>query len=209
MNIFDSWTPESAYLLGLFYADGHLTSDCRSATLTTKDKQLSELVYSLIPNSVANFSKPIKRVRLNKQLANGLQCMGLPPGRKSEKLEWPKELPPRLARDFIRGFFDGDGSAISGRPCIHFNSNSIALLLSIEYIGRALSCYHKTLIWSRTCYKLIYCNLVDAALWSMYMYLYPTTDICLLRKRESLFSSLGVKKIPETPDIHNNLTYRS
>jgi hypothetical protein len=211
-NVFSTWTPESAYLLGLFYADGCLNKG-GLCTYRTKDKQLINLVRQLLNyGNIRTESYPTKKgpksiysIAFGQHMSKDLQLLGMPISPKANKLTWPPNLPPHLTRDFIRGFFDGDGSA-SINTCIMFNSSSLEFLLTIEHITHNLGCYPHEPTFQETrygsCYMLSYGNVVDVALLTMYMYLYPTTTTCLLRKRLRLFKSLGVTQIPDTPNLH-------
>ena len=210
---FSAWTPTSAYLLGLFYADAHLNKK-GLCTYRTKDKQLINLVQRLLDygniraeNYPAKYGpKPIYSLAFMGQMSKDLQRLGIPISPKANRLTWPHNLPSHLTRDFIRGFFDGDGSAGINQPQISFNSSSPQFLLAIETVAHALGCYpnepslHQT--HHGSCYSLLYGNVVDTALLTMYMYLYPTTNMCLLRKRRRLFKTLGIKQIPDTPNLH-------
>jgi hypothetical protein len=214
-NLFDTWSAQSAYLLGLFYADGHLAEDCDFCLFSTIDFQLTKLVQQLLDYSDVRTNtystkqgvRTIYRVQFSGSLAQSLRKLGMPAGAKASWLTWPATLPSHLTRDFVRGFFDGDGSAGKNRPSLTFASSSPQFLEAIESIGRALTCYPREVIFDKnpygSCYQLQYGNLVDVALWTMYMYLYPTIDLCLARKRDRLFRSLGVEMPPETEDLRN------
>jgi len=202
------WNPESAYLLGLLFADGHSPKGERKpVTLTTIDRQLANLVCSLVkakqhwhpPKGIGK--KEVCRCIINVESSETFRAMGLPVGNKIGKLEWPPLLPHRFARDFIRGFFDGDGWTARNVCTIGFASKSLPLLLAIEYIGQGLYCAPQEIREYQACYRLCYADIVDVAKWGMYLYLYPTTDICLLRKRKRLFDNLGASQIPDTSDL--------
>jgi len=211
-NIFDTWSDVSAYLLGLFYADGHFDKDCL-LTFRSKDKLLVELVQKALGYGTVRKAsyptkagpKPIYRLSFGGDLGRSLKCLGMPLSPKAATLKWPAGLPPHLARDFVRGFFDGDGSANKNCPHLVFYSSSLFLLLSFEYIGRALGCYftepYLAQRVSGSCWVLSYGQVTDVGLWTMYMYLYPTADLYLPRKRDLLFRNMGVDNVPSTPDL--------
>ncbi len=209
-TVFSEWSPESAYLFGLFYADGHLRKNLHSAGIATKDKQLADLVHILVSGSwikekqypVKDGERVLSRIFFDKATRWALHKMGMPAGKKFDILQWPA-IPPECARDFVRGFFDGDGG-ISDKTTLSFYSQSVGFLETIERIGGALSCYRRKprLSHNKRCYSLDYSSIPEVALWGMYMYLYPTTGICLERKRDLIFSLLGVDEIPDTLSLN-------
>ena len=113
-----------AYLLGLIFSDGNLTRNCIEIILHEKDKQilivLSNYVYGYEKISYRKGriwqvgDKTYKsggqwRFRVNsKFVVNILKPIGLKEN-KSLTLEYPK-IDSVFDRDFIRGYFDGDGS---------------------------------------------------------------------------------------------------
>lgn len=204
-NILETWNSESAYFYGLFLADGHLAK--YAGVLSTKDEQLVELANSLLPQAGIKKGKTptggiFYRVFLDKKSIELMEVRGCPIGRKFDRLPWPDDLPPKYTRDFVRGFFDGDGSISNDRIFISFSSSTVSFLERLELIGRSLFC-GKAKIHRGTysCRRIFYSDMVEVARWCTYMYLYPTTDICLHRKRDHLFSLYGVTKIPDTPSV--------
>lgn len=213
VNIFDAWSNISAYLLGLFYADGHFDDNCL-LTFRSKDKLLVQLVRNAVRYGTIRKAtyptkagpKSIYRLSFGGNLGRSLRCLGMPFSPKAANLKWPMDLPPHLTRDFIRGFFDGDGSVDKNFPHLIFCSSSLSFLLSLEHIGHALGCYSAAPYLMRnpygSCWTLSYGQVTDVALWTMYMYLYPTARLYLARKRDLLFQNMGVDIVPSTPDLH-------
>lgn len=144
-------TPDKAYWLGFLYADGAITKfykkdgTIRSMTLEIslkyEDKIHLEKFRECIKSDVPIFERIIKlngkeyksaRIQINNtRFCRNLCNVGCIP-QKTYKLEFPSNniVPHPLMRDFIRGFFDGDGcictyecagsscivSTITGRP---------------------------------------------------------------------------------------------
>ena len=112
-NFFKNWSPDMAYVLGLITADGCLIkhkNGHRSLDITLKDKRLLEDIKKLL-NSEHKIGKKTRGYRLqikNKTLYNDLYSLGLTP-RKSKTIRFPA-VPPKYLSDFVRGYFDGDGS---------------------------------------------------------------------------------------------------
>ena len=118
-------TPNKAYILGFFYADG---SNCESKqtiamSLQEDDKNILEAIRLEI-----NSQKPLEYIdcskkhdggyhyknqyrllMFSKHMSNILRDKGMPHN-KSLTLQWPTFLSSDLYADFIRGYYDGDGS---------------------------------------------------------------------------------------------------
>ncbi len=115
---FRTWTPELAYVLGLLYADGFITTrfgDYWEIVLELKDVEYLGLVAKTIdPNlRVRNYTRKDGRTSAKistavRQIVEDCVALGLRP-RKSLDIEWPATLPEVYEADFVRGYFDGDG----------------------------------------------------------------------------------------------------
>lgn len=120
---FKTWSPEMAYVLGYFAADGSMIENNRGGhyvEFTTTDRVLLQNLLRAVkgsqkistrPNRNKN-SKPQYRLQFGcKQWFLDLQKHGFTP-HKSKTLHFPK-VPRKHVADFIRGYFDGDG-------CVYF-----------------------------------------------------------------------------------------
>lgn len=128
-NVFDQIdTEEKAYWLGFIYADGNISSHKENKkkrytfdlTLSSKDiNHLYKFQKFLKSNkepktSIAGNKFKYERSKIslsNKHLWNTLNNYGCVP-KKSLLLEFPNEeifVDKSLIKDFIRGYFDGDG----------------------------------------------------------------------------------------------------
>lgn len=117
-------TPEKAYILGLFYADGCNDKKYNRITLTLQkeDTYLLDEIRKLFKsdkklyftdNSKKENIKDAKMLALvSEHLCQVLNDYGMVP-EKSLILEWPIWLREDLYSHFIRGYFDGDGSITS------------------------------------------------------------------------------------------------
>ena len=127
-NIFSNIdTEQSAYLLGLFVADGSMTSSnfMFSLSLSEKDKELLKTIHEeLCPNHCFlrsegkinadnSVSKPMYKICFkSKQIYTDLLALNLPVGQKTySEINIPKLSDERIW-DFIRGYFDGDGTLV-------------------------------------------------------------------------------------------------
>lgn len=114
---------KDAYLLGLIFSDGNLSRNCIEISLHEKDKQiLSDISNYVYGKEVLSYrkarilSKNNKnyncagqyRFRItSKEIVSCLRPLGLKE-KKSLTLEYPK-INSKFDKDFIRGYFDGDG----------------------------------------------------------------------------------------------------
>lgn len=126
-DFFKKWTPEMAYIFGLFCSDGHVSSkkDYCTIHLHSKDKYILEKI-----NEIVGSNYPIVDAKqgslfrvYNKILCADLINLGCTP-RKSLNLRFPN-VPSKYLSQFVRGFFDGDGS-------IHFNKPNT---IKVSFVG--------------------------------------------------------------------------
>ena len=127
-------TPNKAYFLGLIYADGCVFPKKNSCAikLTKEDEYiLEEFKKDIDSQKPLNYtkSKPItgttyigkaqSKIELNsKILIDDLQKLGVIQN-KSLVLKFPSEMP--YMKDFIRGYFDGDGCIYNSQKRIMLN----------------------------------------------------------------------------------------
>lgn len=115
------FTPERAYFLGLFSADGNVTRNKNGSwyvELTSKDRPLIEFTRTLFKlNIKVSERRDVGRRNLrfriqigSKRLAEELVSLGLGP-RKSARMSLPP-VPPDIFSHFLRGYFDGDGNVL-------------------------------------------------------------------------------------------------
>lgn len=118
-NFFKKWSPEMAYILGFFTADGSMMRNKRNANFIefqTTDKDLLLKIRRLLGSnhkiSVRKRKKNWKtsyRLQIgSKTMFNDLIKLGLTPN-KSKTIELPL-IPDEYFRHFVRGYFDGDGN---------------------------------------------------------------------------------------------------
>ena len=138
-NFFSEWTKKSAYVLGLISADGCVNDRDKhySVELSSKDKSLLENVKKLL-NFTKNIEKSRNTFRLridNKAIYEDIIKKGILP-RKSKSLKFPN-VPEECLDQFIRGFFDGDGSVYQlgdGRIVVKFSCWSPPFLEKLQKI---------------------------------------------------------------------------
>ena len=112
-SFFDTWSPVTAYVLGFWFADGYMRIEKSYRILfTSNDKQILKDIRKVLRSS-----HPIRKAKRDnsfnisfhsKRLYRKLERLG---GlrRKSRGMVFPS-VPKEYLRDFVRGYFDGDGS---------------------------------------------------------------------------------------------------
>ena len=122
-NFFKKWTPEMAYVLGFFTADGTMIKNKRGAhfielQITDKDllykiRKLLRSNHKITERKRDNKWKKSYRLQIgSKEIFNDLLRLGLTPN-KSKTIDLPF-ISDKYLSDFVRGYFDGDGNVVSG-----------------------------------------------------------------------------------------------
>lgn len=136
-----SLNEDLAYILGLIITDGHIDKNLNWLQFTNKSTVLKELFMEKI-KAIFNydtFYQPSKdQMQLyvkNKAIATIFWKIGIPKGKKTGITSIPKaisESPKNVLSSFLRGCFDGDGSAChslkQGLRIINFASISRQML---------------------------------------------------------------------------------
>lgn len=139
-------TQESAYVLGLLYADGWVERGVTfGIELLEHDKDILDKIklamnaeQQIRPriqkiNNKIKYVFRVHRKRMVQDLIN-LGCIE----RKSLLLKFPNEniIPPELMSHFIRGYFDGDGSVSEGvNVKVNFTGNTSFILDLRDYLA--------------------------------------------------------------------------
>lgn len=115
-------TEEKAYILGFICADGHVSEDRLVITVSEKDLNILEKIRNAMHSN-----HPIKKVkRTNPYNKTDRKQLKLMIGRRglvkplfnmglTTSGDILKYIPKYLMRDFLRGYFDGDGNVFFGR----------------------------------------------------------------------------------------------
>ena len=122
-NFFKIWSPEMAYILGFFTADGNMIRNKRGAhfiTIEITDKDILEKMRDAIGSNhkigtrIKKFpEKKSYRLQIgSKNIFNDLLKLGLTPN-KSKTIDLPI-VPDKYFSEFARGYFDGDGCVSYG-----------------------------------------------------------------------------------------------
>ena len=125
-DFFKKWSPEMAYVLGFFAADGSMIKNNRGAhfiEFTIIDRIVLEVIRSTIGSThkikTRERNKGVWKTQYRLQIGSkewfkDLLQLGLTPN-KSNTIKFP-DVPKRYLGDFVRGYFDGDG-------CVYFRQH--------------------------------------------------------------------------------------
>ena len=211
-------TKEKAYLIGLFYADGCITTR-NAVRISLTDEQLIDDIHNLFPffnKSSYDFSKYNPNCKIqyslskrNKQLHQDFYNIGVVNNKSdfnSELLHIPN-MPSDLLSHFIRGYFDGDGSIsiASARPNLRRAEICSTSLTFMKEVMSTLNSYgintpifrKKNLDGNKILYVLEWIKSSDIL--SLKDFLYRNSSIHLNRKYDLFQSFTPVKKISKNP----------
>src|SRR3989338_10996403 len=124
-KFFDVWSEEMSYVLGFIFADGSIFKNPRGSEyldITSTDMDVLIKIRCVLNSNPAISNRIYKNERWkqsykiqigNKYLIKQLKMLTVTP-RKSLVMELPN-VPEVFLGDFLRGYFDGDGSVNLGR----------------------------------------------------------------------------------------------
>ena len=172
-SFFEHDSAEMYYVLGLLFADGNISRQGRVTIHQTKYPAILHKIGHLLGRPVSGQLLTLGNQALAEWL---LERFGVGPA-KSNVLQWPV-LPDQFAHDFIRGFFDGDGSIWIGRirgklrRSVSFTCGSKDFLLALKAVLQVDGWFGDVHSQTGHAYRLIYTGKAKAAWFYDYMY-YP------------------------------------
>lgn len=120
IHYFDQWTADVAYVLGFLFADGSVSSCLRTVTIdvTRSDEAVLQFVKEQwkSPKLIRRYpgrgrTKPYSRLTVGSKIfVESLMRLGVMPRKTFRDDPFPT-VPDKVFGHFVRGFFDGDGSA--------------------------------------------------------------------------------------------------
>jgi hypothetical protein len=122
-DFFKKWTPDMAYVLGFFAADGYITVNKRGASFWSIQITDEDLIYK-IKNCIGaehkigerigkGNNKNLYRLQIGSfEMCDDLNKLGYKEN-KTKSLFLPK-VPGKYFSHFVRGYFDGDGNVWVG-----------------------------------------------------------------------------------------------
>lgn len=151
-DFFKKWSPQMAYVLGFFAADGYMTENKRGGcfwNIQITDKNLLQNIKKVIKSehkiSVRKGKgkeSDLYRIQIgSKEMYHDLYNLGMRQN-KNKSITIPC-VPDMYFKDFVRGYFDGDGNVWVGRMhkkrkvstlviSSHFTSCSIKFLKKLQ-----------------------------------------------------------------------------
>lgn len=143
-------TPNKAYIMGLFYADGCNKTSKRQVDISLQEEDIHILedikreIKTSRPLSFKNYKdknpnhkNQYKLSITNKHISETLSSLGMVDA-KSLVLEFPKWLNEDLYSHFIRGYFDGDGCLYLGNGKCNPEVSIVSTIMFIEKIQEIL-----------------------------------------------------------------------
>lgn len=129
-------TPEAAYLLGYFWADGYVGPNTVSMTISKEDMDEISNIFKSTGNwtikSAHKGSLSKKDMSIiyccSKKLVNIFKLMNYHNKSGGSPLKALKKIPENLHNYWFRGYFDGDG-------CIYFNKKSYRSTITIASVA--------------------------------------------------------------------------
>ena len=152
-KFFKKWTPELAYVIGLFAADGHMSNyavcgkKCVIFSNMTTDKDMLIKVANVCgyKNKVLDFKCGMSRIQFAGDFIwQFFTDLGFTHN-KTKFINVPEQLfiRPYLYEHFIRGVFDGDGSVCVRKRRIHIypDCNIVGHFNTINFIKNVYDYY--------------------------------------------------------------------
>lgn len=141
VDFFRRWSPEMAYILGYWWADGCMyikpSTTAHEVKFASKDRPHLALIAGVIGES--QYTRPVTKgsdcydmTYCSKEMYYDLLALGGTP-HKSHTTSMPS-VPQQLLAHFIRGCVDGDGTLVwnGDRPVIQIYSASSKLLVGLS-----------------------------------------------------------------------------
>lgn len=154
---------DTAWVAGFLIADGNIYNNRLSLSLHKQDEEVIDKILNLMSSKAnKNYYKEYVKVGIyNKTISKDLEKWGVIP-RKSLITKYP-EIGLINKRDFIRGYFDGDG-------CIKFNKSrnyiSINFKGTFEFLSTIQSLLKDELSINSGLYKA---KISDKNTWDLYI----------------------------------------
>ena len=212
-DFFKKWTREMAYVLGLFASDGYMWKNNREShffAFQITDGSLLEKVREALGSNHHMAIRQYKnkkwktsyRIQIgSREMFNDLEALGMTQN-KTKTLRYPA-VPRSFFRDFVRGYFDGDGNVWVGE--VHKERETrTRVILSVITSGskgflvdfsRCLQFYgfgKGSLFYRQKAWRLQY-SVRDSILLYHLMYDSCSSDLFLDRKRKKFEEYLKMR----------------
>lgn len=211
-DYFKTQSHDMAYILGLLAADGNVSKKENqiSLSLIAEDKELLEQINRKLCNSrpIKEYTistepqrKPMAKLQFwSKTIKDDLAVYSIVP-QKTNKLKPPFFLKEEYWIDYIRGYFDGDGSVYTvGENTIGFNIVGVSKEM-IEWIRQVLAnkynitnngLYTEQNKDKQIIYKTVY---YGNKLRQIYDIFYNSNSLYMKRKKDKFLALLNSKRL--------------
>jgi hypothetical protein len=214
VNFFKVWSPDMAYVLGFFAADGAMIRNRRGACFIEfhiTDRELLESIRAKLgsDHKVSCFKggrdawKDRFRLQIgSKEMFADLLALGMTPD-KSLTLAMP-DVPGEYFSDFVRGYFDGDGNVYANEYSRKGRDyRSVTLLVGLTCGSRSfLEALHGRLrnrgvvrggsLFAREGYFRLHYSVRDSC--KLYGFMYNTESGLFLLRKKVLFERYFERK---------------
>ena len=208
-DFFKTWSPEMAYVLGFFAADGSMVRNGRGAhfiEFKITDQELLESIRLALGShhTIAHLKrggenwKTQFRLQIgNKTMFEDLASLGMTQN-KSLTLRMPN-VPSEHLSHFVRGYFDGDGNvyaneyARKGRKTLSttlltgFTSGSKDFLEGLHRILSEHSIVAGGSLFARESYFRLHYSVQDSC--GLYRFMYNTESSLFLSRKKTVFEN--------------------
>ncbi|KKL45892.1 hypothetical protein LCGC14_2351050, partial [marine sediment metagenome] len=194
-----SWGDNTAYVLGLFCADGNMSKSSNNINicLHKNDAYLIKKIYNIMGSTHrVYYDKNVAKFCVdNKHLYNDLLKLGITPN-KSKTLKCPN-IPKEFVPHFIRGVMDGDGSVDTKRKRMKIVSASQDFIKGMSGMLKNLEIEHKVynepyiLNYIKTDFYILRV-LRRKDIKNLYHLMYKNQRLYLTRKKEA-FEKMGIR----------------
>jgi len=209
-DFFKKWSSEMAYILGFFIADGSLTINPRGSKYIDFGITDGDLLFEIRKVLKSNHRiskinrgdncKKVYRLQIgSKEMFNDLLKLGLKVN-KTGKEVLPK-VPNIYFKDFIRGYFDGDGGVWSGlchkkdrkKPTkvlmVTFTSGGNEMLRKIACrLNKSIGTKLKRITYYGNAFRLQY-SMNDSIKLYNFMYKEINNKMLFLKRKKDIFDS--------------------
>ena len=215
-DFFKTWSPQMAYVLGFFAADGSMLRNNRGGCyieFTITDRIILEYIQKAVGSThkikerierrIVTTWKPQYRIQIgSKEWFKDLSALGFTQN-KSKTLEFPK-IPEKYLGDFVRGYFDGDGCAYFKEHwskernkdiwvfATLFTCGSLSFLQGLHARLLKASVHGGHISSKKGGHNLVFSRRDSLALYRLMYHTVGVSDMFLPRKREKLEKAIKV-----------------
>lgn len=216
-DFFKTWTPEMAYVLGFFAADGSMLKNSRGAhfvEFTIIDRVVLESIkravgsnHKIASREPGGACKTTYRLQIgSKEWFKDLTTLGFTQN-KSNTMKYP-QIPSHMLGHFVRGYFDGDGCAYFKKHwsashhkmvwifTTRFTSGSREFLKQMHTSLKEKGVMRGSISAKSTnAFDLLFSRRDSLALYRLMYHTTGVSDLFLPRKREKLEQAIQVLQL--------------